>query len=106
MFHNAVNGSLAKTINLIFQEKKETSNLVFLSFNQMPRAKSLTKKSKQKTSQQEFSFLKCTILLIPVPILLRFMAIKMQKVALLEVFHHTVKRKFVEKLADMSIRLL
>ena len=29
------------------------------------------------------------------------MAIEMQKVALLEVFHHTAKRKFIEKLADM-----
>ena len=29
------------------------------------------------------------------------MAIKMQKAALLEVFHHIAKRKFIEKLADM-----
>ena len=101
MFHNSVNGILAKTINLIFQEKKETSNLVFLSFNQMPRAKSLSSKT---TDLGEFNFLKCTILLMPVPILVRFMAIEMQKVALLEVFHHTAKRKFIKKLADMSIR--
>ena len=101
MFHNSVNGILAKTINLIFQEKKETSNLVFLSFNQMPRAKSLSSKT---TDLGEFNFLKCTILLMPVPILVRFMAIEMQKVALLEGFHHTAKRKFIEKLADMSIR--
>ena len=67
----------------------------------MPRAKSFSSKT---TDLGEFNFLKCTILLIPVPILVRFMAIKMQKVALLEVFHHTVKRKFIEKLADMSIR--
>ena len=46
--------------------------------------------------------MKCTTLLIPVlPISVRFMAIKMQKVALLEVFHHTAKTKFIEKLADM-----
>ena len=32
------------------------------------------------------------------------MEIKMQKVALLEVFHHTAKRKFTEKLADMFDR--
>ena len=32
------------------------------------------------------------------------MAIKMQEVALLEVFHDTTKRKFVEKLADMFDR--
>ena len=32
------------------------------------------------------------------------MAIKMQKVALLEVFHDTAKRKFIEKLADMFDR--
>ena len=32
------------------------------------------------------------------------MAIKMQKVPLLEVFHHTVKRKFIEKLSDMFDR--
>ena len=32
------------------------------------------------------------------------MAIKMQKVVILEVFHHTVKRKFVEKLADVFDR--
>ena len=32
------------------------------------------------------------------------MAIKMQKVALLEVFHHTEKRKFIEKFADMFDR--
>ena len=48
--------------------------------------------------------MKCTILLIPAPICLRFMAIKMQKVALLEVFHDTAKRKFIEKLADMFDR--
>ena len=66
MLHNSVNGILAKTINLIFQEKKETSNLVFLSFNQMPRAKSLS--SKTLTNLGEFNFLKYTILLIPVPI--------------------------------------
>ena len=52
----------------------------------------------------EFNFLKCTILLIPVSIRVRFMAIKKQKVALLEVFHHTGKRKFIEKLADMFDR--
>ena len=101
MLHNSVNGILAKTINLIFQEKKETSNLVFLSFNQMPRAKSLSSKT---TDLGEFSFLKCTILLIPVPIWVRFMAIKMQKVTLLEVFHHTAKGKFIEKFADMFDR--
>ena len=32
------------------------------------------------------------------------MAIKTRKVALLEVFHHTAKRKFIEKLADMFDR--
>ena len=32
------------------------------------------------------------------------MAILMQKVALLEVFHHTTKRKFIEKHADMFDR--
>ena len=32
------------------------------------------------------------------------MAIKMQKVALLEVFHHTPKTKFNEKYADMFNR--
>ena len=32
------------------------------------------------------------------------MAIKMQKVALLDVFHHTAKTKFIEKLADMFDR--
>ena len=32
------------------------------------------------------------------------MAIKMQKVVLLEVFHDTAKRKFIEKLADMFDR--
>ena len=32
------------------------------------------------------------------------MALKMQKVALLEVFHHTAKTKFIEKLADMFDR--
>ena len=32
------------------------------------------------------------------------MTIKMQKVALLEVFHHTEKRKFIEKLDDMFDR--
>ena len=32
------------------------------------------------------------------------MLIKMQKVALLEVFHHTAKKKFIEKLADMFDR--
>ena len=32
------------------------------------------------------------------------MAIKMQKVALLEVFHHTAKTKFIQKLADMFDR--
>ena len=32
------------------------------------------------------------------------MAIKMQKVALLEVFYDTAKRKFIEKLADMFDR--
>ena len=45
------------------------------------------------------NFLKCTTLLIPVPI--RFMATETQKVALLEFFHHTAKTKFIEKLADM-----
>ena len=29
---------------------------------------------------------------------------KMQKVALLEIFHHTAKRKFIEKLVDMFDR--
>ena len=67
----------------------------------MRPAKSLSSKT---TDLGEFNFLKCTILLIPVPILVRFMAMKMQKVALLEVFHHTAKRKFIEKLGDMSIR--
>ena len=33
------------------------------------------------------------------------MAIKMQKVALLEVFHDAVKRKFIEKLADRFAEL-
>ena len=33
------------------------------------------------------------------------MTIKIQRVALLEVFHHTAKTKFVEKLADMFDRL-
>ena len=32
------------------------------------------------------------------------MAIKMQKVALLEVFHHAGKTKFIEKLPDMFDR--
>ena len=32
------------------------------------------------------------------------MAIKMQKIVLLEVFHHTAKTKFIEKLADMFDR--
>ena len=32
------------------------------------------------------------------------MAIKIKKFALLEVFHHTAKRKFIEKLADMFDR--
>ena len=32
------------------------------------------------------------------------MAIKMQKVAQLEVFRHTAKTKFIEKLADMFDR--
>ena len=32
------------------------------------------------------------------------MVIKMQKVALLEVFHHTAKMKLIEKLADMFDR--
>ena len=32
------------------------------------------------------------------------MAINRQKVALLEVFYHTAKRKFIEKLADMFDR--
>ena len=63
----------------------------------MPRAKRLSSKT---TDLGDFNFLTCTILLIPVPIAVRFMAIKMQKVALLEVFHHTAKRKFIEKLAD------
>ena len=67
----------------------------------MRPAKSLSSKT---TDLGEFNFLKCTIPLIPVPILVRFMAMKMQKVALLEVFHHTAKRKFIEKLGDMSIR--
>ena len=41
-------------------------------------------------------------LLLPVP---RSMAIMMQKVALLEVFHHhTAKTKFIEKLADLFDR--
>ena len=52
----------------------------------------------------EFNFLKCDTLLIPVPICVRFMAIKMQKIALLEVFHHTAKAKFIGKLADMFDR--
>ena len=34
------------------------------------------------------------------------MAIKMQKVALLEVFHDTAKRKLIEKLADMFDRFV
>ena len=63
MFHNSVNGILAKTINLIFQEKKETSHLVSLSFNQMPRVKL---KPLKTTDLGEFNFLKWTILLIPV----------------------------------------
>ena len=49
----------------------------------MPRAKRLSSKT---TDLGDFSFLKFTILSIPVPISVRFMAIKMQKVALLEVF--------------------
>ena len=32
------------------------------------------------------------------------MAIKMQKVVLIEVFHHIAKTKFIEKLADMFDR--
>ena len=99
IFHN-LNGILAKTRNLIFYKKK-TNNFVFLSINQMPRNASPAR----QLYLGEFNFLKCTTLLIPVPIWVRFMAIKMQKVALLEVFHHTAKTKFVEKLADMFDRL-
>ena len=86
--------SLEKKSNFL-RKKKETSNLVFLSINQMPRAKRLSSKT---SDLGEFNFLKCTIiLLIPVPILVRFMAIKMQKVALLKVFHHTAKRNSLRK---------
>ena len=82
IFHN-LNGILAKTRNLIFYE---INNLVFLSLNQMPRNASPAR----QLNLGEFNFLKCTTLLIPVPIWVRFMAIKMQKVALLEVFHHNL----------------
>ena len=62
IFHN-LNGILAKTRNLIFYKKK-TNNFVFLSINQMPRNASPAR----QLYLGEFNFLKCTTLLIPVPI--------------------------------------
>ena len=99
IFHN-LNGILAKTRNLIFYEKKQTNNFVFFSINQMPRNASPAR----QLDLGEFNFLKCTTLLIPVPIRVRFMAIKMQRVALLEVLHNTAKTKFIWKLSDMFDR--
>ena len=51
---------------------------------------------------RRIKFLKSTTLLIPVPLWERFMAIRVQKVALLEVCHYTAKVKFnCEKHAEI-----
>ena len=65
----------------------------------MPRAKHLSSKT---TDLGEFNFLKCTTLLIPVPIWVRFMAINMQKVALLEVFRGNSLRNSLTCLTDLQ----
>ena len=65
--------------------------------NQMLQNRARNASQARQLDLGEFNFLKCTTLL-------RFMAIKMQKVALLEVFHQTAKMKFIEKLADMFER--
>ena len=69
--------------------------MIFLSITAAKRLSSKT------TNLGEF--LKC-IILIPVQIWASFMAIKMQKFALLEVFHLTAKTKFNEKRAEMLDR--
>ena len=100
VYFHILNGFLAKTRSNFVGGKND---LVFLSFNQMLWNASPAR----RLDLGEFNFLLCTSILIPVPIWERFMAIRMQKVTLLKVFHHTAKTKFnCEKRADMFDRVL